>query len=371
MHCDDVSSHRRFRRRVAALALAAALGTSAAAPMAAIVDSGPIAIAVPAALDGIYMDSVTGASATAAPFPAGWDFNPYATGNGTTLDFFTSTTAANANQIVGNLNVAAALSPGATIGPASNYATAGVVSTRNTPFQTTATSYVGVRFMNEVTGVLNYGYAQVQTTAPLGFPATVLRVIYENAGAAITIPGGGGSPPVFQSAVSRRVHGVAGTYDLPLTTVMPPSINHNPTTEPRQGPTQSIVFSFDRPLTGAAAAVSEGVAVVSLPIVVSGDTVTVSLTGVTDGQYVTVDLTNVSDTLGGGGGSASVRLGFLAGDVNQTRAVTIGDLGLINAQVAQTVSTANYLLDVNASGTLTLADKGIANATLTHALPAP
>jgi hypothetical protein len=32
---------------------------------------------------------------------------------------------------------------------------------------------------------------------------------------------------------------------------------------------------------------------------------------------------------------------------------------------------ANYLLDVNVSGTLSLADKGIANANLTHALPTP
>ena len=53
----------------------------------------------------------------------------------------------------------------------------------------------------------------------------------------------------------------------------------------------------------------------------------------------------------------SIRVGFLAGDVNQNRVVTLGDLGLVNAQVAQPVTAANYLKDVNASGTLTLADK--------------
>ena len=69
--------------------------------------------------------------------------------------------------------------------------------------------------------------------------------------------------------------------------------------------------------------------------------------------------------------AASVRIGFLVGDVNQNRVVTVADLGLVNAQLAQPVTAANYLKDVNASGTLTLADKGITNANLTKALPAP
>jgi hypothetical protein len=66
-----------------------------------------------------------------------------------------------------------------------------------------------------------------------------------------------------------------------------------------------------------------------------------------------------------------VRIGFLLGDVNQTRVVTVSDLGLVNAQIAQVVSASNYLRDVNVSGTLTVADKGIANTQITKALPAP
>jgi hypothetical protein len=66
-----------------------------------------------------------------------------------------------------------------------------------------------------------------------------------------------------------------------------------------------------------------------------------------------------------------MRIGFLLGDVNGNRVVTVADLGLVNAQLAQPVSAANFLKDVNATGTLTVADKGITNANLTHALPAP
>jgi hypothetical protein len=97
----------------------------------------------------------------------------------------------------------------------------------------------------------------------------------------------------------------------------------------------------------------------------------VPLTGVGNAQYVTVVVSNVSTAGGGSGGGGSTRIGFLAGDVNQNRVVTVADLGLVNAQLAQAVTASNYLKDVNASGTLTVADKGIANAHLTSALPSP
>jgi hypothetical protein len=88
-------------------------------------------------------------------------------------------------------------------------------------------------------------------------------------------------------------------------------------------------------------------------------------------QDVSVSLTNVVSTDGGTGGSASVRIGFLAGDVNQTRVVSVADLGLVNLQLSPSVTAANFLTDVNVSGTASLADKGFANANLTRALPTP
>jgi Protein of unknown function (DUF1566) len=176
--------------------------------------------------------------------------------------------------------------------------------------------------------------------------------------------------PTLQAVVSRRVHGAAGTFDLPLSTVVPPAINHNPTTEPRQGPAQTIVFTFDKPLNAATVTLTEGTAVAAAPTF-TGNSVVVALSSVADQQYVTVSLTNVNSTDGGTGGSASVRVGFLLGDVNQNRVVTLADLGLVNAQLAQPVTAANYLKDVNASGTMTLADKGITNTNLTKALPVP
>ncbi len=175
----------------------------------------------------------------------------------------------------------------------------------------------------------------------------------------------GPTPPVFVSAVSRKVHGSAGTFDLPLSAVIT-----NPTTEPRQGPGQTIVFTFDKPISVASATVTEGTATIG-PLSLSGNDVIVGLTGVGDRQYVTISLTSVISSDGSTGGSASVRVGFLVGDVNQNRVVTVSDILLVNQQITHIVTSANYLKDVNANGNLTVSDKLIVNNNVTKALPPP
>ena len=178
----------------------------------------------------------------------------------------------------------------------------------------------------------------------------------------VTAPVGGPTPA---GVVSRKVHGAAGTFDLPLSLVAT-----NPTTEPRQGPSHTVVFTFANPVTSATASITEGVATTSAPTF-SGNDVIVGLTGVNNRQYVTIALTNVSFVGGGTGGSGSVRVGFLVGDVNQNRVVTVSDLLLVNQQIAHVVTSANFLKDVNANGILTVSDKLILNNNVTKALPAP
>jgi len=178
------------------------------------------------------------------------------------------------------------------------------------------------------------------------------------------------SPPAFQNAVSRRAHGAAGTFDLPLSKVVPPAINHNPTTEPRQGPAQTIVFTFDKPINAAIVTVAEGVATAAAPTF-AGNSVVVALTGVTDQQYVTVSLGNVASTDGSTGGSASVRVGFLTGDANSSRLVAVTDLVVVNNQLGKPLTALNFLSDVNTSGIITVLDKVVVNNNLGHFLPAP
>ena len=201
-----------MRRRAAAGAVAAILGAGATACMAAKVDSGPVNIPIPNTLGGVYINWVTGANGTTGATVTGWDFNPYAIGSGTLLDLFTPNGGGDAVVGVTALAAASTLPPGATIGGASTFVQ-GVTS--GTSLRATATQNVGIKFANEATGAVNYGYAEVQTTAPGGFPATITRYVYDDAGAAIVIPGGGVAAPVMQGSKSRGVQG--GTpFDLPL-----------------------------------------------------------------------------------------------------------------------------------------------------------
>ncbi len=183
--------------------------------------------------------------------------------------------------------------------------------------------------------------------------------------AAHAVPAAAQATPSLLGAVSRKLHGGAGNFDVPLTGSLA-----NPSTEPRLGPSHSLLLTFSDTVTAANAALTEGVATLGA-LTFSGPDLTVPLNGVTNAQYVTIAVTGVSGAGGGTGGSATIRIGFLAGDVNQNRVVSVSDVGLVNAQLAQGVTSANFMKDVNASGTLTLADKGITNGYLTQALPPP
>ena len=192
----------------------------------------------------------------------------------------------------------------------------------------------------------------------------LLAALVLGVGLGQSLPVGAQATPALLGVSSRKVHGNAGAFDLPLG-----SDPANPTTEPRLGPAHTIIFTFDAPVTSATAALAEGVATVGA-VTFNGAELAVPLANVANAQYVTIAVNDVTTT-GGSGGSGTARVGFLAGDVNHSRVVSIADLGLVNAQLAQPVSAANFLRDVNATGTLTIADKAQVNANVTKALPPP
>jgi PQQ-like domain len=175
----------------------------------------------------------------------------------------------------------------------------------------------------------------------------------------------GPAAPALLGVVSRKTHAAAGVFDLNLSPVAT-----NPTTEPRLGPLQTVVFQFDKVVVSGTAAIGEGTAGLGA-VTFSGTEMTVNLSGVDNQQYITVAVSDVAAADGGTGGTGTGRVGYLACDVNQNRVVSVADLGLVNAQLAQSVSGSNFLKDVNASGTLSVADVAITNTKLTTALPAP
>jgi hypothetical protein len=199
----------------------------------------------------------------------------------------------------------------------------------------------------------------------------------------VTISGGGDSnaanntatdltlvagTPALTGVASRRIHGAAGTFDLALT--MAPPVNHNPTTEPRSGPAQSIVFTFDRNVTSGTASVTEGVATAGAPTF-AGNEMTVPLTNVNDKQYVTVDVSNVASSDGGTGGAGNIRIGFLAGNVTQSRKVLPSDVGLVRSHLLQPVGPANFVYSVTLGSQVAPADVGLTRSKQLNTLPTP
>jgi hypothetical protein len=183
---------KRLVSRSALLVQASALCLCALPAMAALVDSGPVSIAIPDDADGLYLNVVTGASGGAGGGVAGWDVNPYSATPGTSFNLWgpTTTTWFNPQAVVGgNYNL-----PGGTViqGAAAAFFRPG--SGTNVGTQVTLNSdqnFLGFRFANEANaGAIHFGYIQVQFGATAS-TRTIVRYVYDNvADTAVTVPAG-------------------------------------------------------------------------------------------------------------------------------------------------------------------------------------
>ena len=157
------------------LAAYAAAGVALAAPAltptakADIVYSGPLTIAVPMTLDGVYIDFVTGATSTTSI--TGYDLNPYGTA---TLSVYSPS----GSGVVGvSGSGPTALAVGTTISSSSTFLTSAVAAPA---FQTIGTEFMGVKFRNDTTLGIDYGWVEFVTTSTTGFPATIIGYAYNN-----------------------------------------------------------------------------------------------------------------------------------------------------------------------------------------------
>jgi hypothetical protein len=169
--------------------------------------------------------------------------------------------------------------------------------------------------------------------------------------------------PMAQSALSRKTHGAAGTFDVPL------PLSGNVGVECRSGGATNdyqMIINFATTVTVGSAAVTSGTGSVG-SFTVSGSQVTVNLTGVTNIQRITVTLFNVND--GTHMGNVPVSMGVLVGDVNGNAAVNASDVGLTKSQAGQVVSGSNFREDVNANGTISATDVAQVKANVGTSLP--
>jgi hypothetical protein len=166
------------------------------------------------------------------------------------------------------------------------------------------------------------------------------------------------------SGVSRKTHGAAGTFDIPLT------FSGEPAVECRSsGGNHTLVFTFNNTLSSGSAAVTSGVGTVSGSPVISGNTMTVNLTGVADVQRVTVTLQSVTDSTAQVMPDTPVNINMLIADTNGNKAVNASDVAQTKGQVGHTVASANFRQDVNVSGSMTSADVALVKANNGHGVP--
>lgn len=166
---------RKLISSIAAAVAVAALSFGSGNAISAIVcNTAPPPISVPQNFAGIYINFVTGVAGTASS--AGDDFNPWA--NGTNLAFAWR----NISLGVASGDSYSVLAAGVSVGVASTFSD--FADTANFQAGTTG-KYLGVAFTNEATAALNYGWVQLDTTAPSGFPATINGYCYQNDGTAI------------------------------------------------------------------------------------------------------------------------------------------------------------------------------------------
>jgi hypothetical protein len=180
---------RVIRRRFAAataVSLFALASTSAMAQQPPYFCAAPNLV-VPATIDGFYINFVTGTTGTSGAAVPGWDFNPYQTGSA--LYFFWPTAPANSMGAVATGTVLQVVANGAEIGPASTFSAAagggGAANYVNWQAGVSGDNFLGFRFYNESTSAVNYGWARLTTTAPSGFPATLVEYCYKNDGTSI------------------------------------------------------------------------------------------------------------------------------------------------------------------------------------------
>jgi len=185
------------------------------------------------------------------------------------------------------------------------------------------------------------------------------------------------SAPMAQSAVSRKTHGSAGTFDINM------PLTGSSGVECRTGGAThdySLVVTFSgnvtvtgmpqaQVITGTGCVGTGGTCDPNGTVSVSGTMVTVPLTNIADVQVINVQINGVNNASDEPAVNVNILMGFLVGDVTGNRTVNASDVALTKSVVGQTVGAGNFREDVNANGTLTATDVAIVKSDVGHSLP--
>ena len=166
----------------------------------------------------------------------------------------------------------------------------------------------------------------------------------------------------LNSVVSRKTHGLNGTFDVDLPETGKPGI------ECRSGGVNNnytLVFTFAQNVTVQNATVSTGTGSVTSFNAV-GKIVTVNLMGIVSPQRIVVKLVNVNDATNISDVQATMDV--LVGDTNGDGFVDSADIGQTKSKSGQALTADNFRQDINIDGFLDSADIGFVKSKSGNAL---
>ena len=172
--------------------------------------------------------------------------------------------------------------------------------------------------------------------------------------------------PIPTSAVSRKTHGDAGPFDLPL------PLTGSPASESRRGSganfsTHQVVVTFANAVSVGGVSVTSADGLATASHSVDGPVVTVTVSDVADAQTLSVKLTNVND--GVGLGDVIIPMAVLLGDTNGDRAVNSGDATQTRARAGQVPDAKTFPSDVTAGGVINSGDVTVVRSRSGGSLP--
>jgi plastocyanin len=177
-----------------------------------------------------------------------------------------------------------------------------------------------------------------------------------------TVTVSGATPLQLATAVSRKTHGAAGTFDINL------PLSGTPGLESRTGD-YTMVATFTNNVVSGNASVTSGVGTVNGAPVFSNNTMTINLTGVATAQTLTVTLSNVTDVFSQVLPDTPISMRVLIGDTNANGTVNAADVSQTKSQLGQSVAASNFREDPNANGVINSADVAIVKSHLGQGVP--
>ncbi|MDQ6656227.1 MAG: dockerin type I domain-containing protein [Verrucomicrobiota bacterium] len=164
-------------------------------------------------------------------------------------------------------------------------------------------------------------------------------------------------------AVSRKTHGSAGIFDLPLPLIGTPGV------ECRSSGDHTLLFTFNGSIVNGSASAMGGTATIARSATYSGNTMAVDLTGVADAQTITLMLSDVTDSAGHVLPPTTFRVSFLLGDTSGDGVVNTADALQTRSRSGLPAEAATSRADVNLDGIINASDALIVRAHSGNSLP--